>query len=242
MCQLTLFDVLKVAAIGVITGSSTPGLLNVTGSLAMLLQEKQDLECELYELRAQNVNAVPGPRTRSRGYDTDEASRELPTDEERKQGFSKRSMKVGGNQNKTGGVERSGSPSPLEDINKNQNKTYGATKEKQRVTVEDAEDSEDDEPVLKSKQVRLDPAPKIIPTLQVVVPCVPKDFFSPWDNMKAAGEGDPEKKKDYKRGYTPYPLDPREPAYKIRAPIQERGDRAEVMEWVMNTEMPIMVG
>ncbi|SJL06985.1 uncharacterized protein ARMOST_10327 [Armillaria ostoyae] len=225
-----------------ITGSSTPGLLNVTGSLAALLQEKQDLECELYELRAQNVNAAPGPRTRSRGYDTDEAGRELPTEEERKQGFSKRSMKAGGNQNKTSRVERSGSPSPPEDVNKNQKKTGGAVKEKQRVTVEDAEDSEDDEPVLKNKQVRMDPAPKVIPTPQVVVPHMPKDFFSPRDNTKAAGEGGPERKKDFKRGYTPYPSDPREPAYKIRAPIQERGDRAEVMERVMNTEVPITVG
>ncbi|SJL18320.1 uncharacterized protein ARMOST_21906 [Armillaria ostoyae] len=88
----------------------------------------------------------------------------------------------------------------------------------------------------------MDPAPKVIPTPQVVVPYVPKDFFSPRDNMKAAGEGGPEKKKDFKRGYTPYPSDPREPAYKIRAPIQERGNRAEVMERVMNTEVPITVG
>ncbi|SJL03035.1 uncharacterized protein ARMOST_06380 [Armillaria ostoyae] len=122
-----------------ITGSSTPGLLNVMGSLAALLQEKQDLECEL-------------------GYDTDETGRELPTEEERKQGFSKCSMKAGGNQNKTSRVERSGSPSPLEDVNKNQKKTDGAIKEKQRVMIEDAEDSEDDEPALKSKQVRMDPA------------------------------------------------------------------------------------
>ncbi|SJL10760.1 uncharacterized protein ARMOST_14154 [Armillaria ostoyae] len=173
---------------------------------------------------------------RSRGYDTDETGRELPTEEERKQGFSKRSMKAGGNQNKTSRVERSGLPSPLEDVNKNQKKTGGAVKEKQRVMIEDAEDSEDDEPTLKSKQVRMDPAPKVTPTPQVVVPRVPKDFFSPWDNMKVAGEGGPEKKKDFKKGYTPYPSDPREPVYKIRAPIQERGDRAEVMERVMNTE------
>ncbi|SJL18916.1 uncharacterized protein ARMOST_22518 [Armillaria ostoyae] len=225
-----------------ITGLLTPGLLNVMGSLAVLLQEKQDLEHELYELRAQNVNAAPGPRTRSRGYDTDETGRELPTEEERKQGFSKYSMKVGGNQNKTSRVERSGLPSPPEDVNKNQKKTGGAVKEKQRVMIEDAEDSEDDEPALKSKQVRMDPAPKVTPTPQVVVPHVPKDFFSPWDNTKVEGEGGPEKKKDFKRGYTPYPLDPREPAYKIRAPIQERGDRAEVMERVMNTEVPITVG
>ncbi|SJK98943.1 uncharacterized protein ARMOST_02221 [Armillaria ostoyae] len=130
-----------------ITGSSTPGLLNVTGSLAALLQEKQDLERELYELRAQNVNVAPGPRTRSRGYDTDETGREPPTEEERKQGFSKRSMKAGGNQNKTSRVERSGSPSPPEDVNKNQKKIGGAVKEKQRVTIEDAEDSEDDEAI-----------------------------------------------------------------------------------------------
>ncbi|SJL10434.1 uncharacterized protein ARMOST_13820 [Armillaria ostoyae] len=172
-----------------ITGSSTSGLLNVTGSLAALLQEKQDLERKL-------------------GYDTDETGRELPTEEERKQGFSKCSMKAGGNQNKTSRVERSGSPSPPEDVNKNQKKTGGAVKEKQRVTIEDAEDSEDDEPALKSKQVRMDPAPKVTPTPQVVVPCMPKDFFSPWDNTKVAGEGGPEKKKDFKRGYTPYPLDP----------------------------------
>ncbi|SJL18605.1 uncharacterized protein ARMOST_22202 [Armillaria ostoyae] len=49
---------------------------------------------------------------------------------------------------------------------------------------------------------------------------MPKDFFSPWDNVKVAGEGGPEKKKDFKRGYTPYPSDPREPA-------------------VMNMEVPI---
>ncbi len=95
-----------------ITGSLTPGLLNVTGSLAMLLQEKQDLEHELYKLRSQNVNTTPGPQTRSRGYKVDEAGRELPIEEERKQGFYKRSMKAGGNQNKTSGVARSGSPSP----------------------------------------------------------------------------------------------------------------------------------
>ncbi|PBK71698.1 hypothetical protein ARMSODRAFT_973299 [Armillaria solidipes] len=199
-----------------ITGSSAPGLLNVTGSLATLLQEKQDLE-----------------------YET---SRELPIEEERKQGFSKHSIKAGGNQNKTSGVDRSGSSSPLEDINKNQKKTSGAIKEKQRVTIEDVEDSEDDEPALKSKQVWMDPAPKVIPTLQVVVPCVPKDFFSLWDKVKVAGEGGPEKKKDFKRGYTPYPSDLKEPAYKIRALIQEQGDRAEVMERVMNMKVLITVG
>lgn len=87
-----------------ITGSLTPGLLNVTGLLAMLLQEKQDLEHELYKLRSQNVNTMLGPQTRSRRYKVDEASRELPTEEERKQGFSKHSMKAGRNQNKTSGV------------------------------------------------------------------------------------------------------------------------------------------
>ncbi len=70
-----------------ITGSPTPGLLNVTGSLAMLLQEKQDLEHKLYELGSQNVNTTLGPQTKSRGYKVDEAGRELPTEEERKQGF-----------------------------------------------------------------------------------------------------------------------------------------------------------
>ncbi len=100
-----------------ITGSPTPGLLNVTGSLAMLLQEKQDLEHELYELRLQNVNMTLGPQMRTRGYKIDEASRELTTEEKRKQGCYKCSMKVGGNQNKTSGVARSGSPSPPENIN-----------------------------------------------------------------------------------------------------------------------------
>ncbi len=151
-----------------ITGSPTPGLLNVTGSLAMLLQEKQDLERELYELRLQNVNMTLGLRMRSRGYKIDEAGRELPTEEKRKQGFYKCSMKVGGNQNKTSGVARSGSPSPPENINKNQKKTSGDMVERKKVTVEEVEDSEDEEPTEKNKQVQLDPAPKVIPTLQVV--------------------------------------------------------------------------
>ncbi len=56
-----------------ISGSPTPGLLNVTGSLATLLQEKQDLERELYELRSQNVNTTLGLWMRSRGYEVDEA-------------------------------------------------------------------------------------------------------------------------------------------------------------------------
>ncbi len=58
-------------------------------------------------------------------------------------------------------------------------------------------------------------------TEATVVPRVPKDFFSACGNPKAAGEGGPEKKKDFKRRYTPYPSDSKEPVYKIRAPIQE---------------------
>ncbi len=76
----------------------------------------------------------------------------------------------------------------------------------------------------------------------MVVPCVPKDFFSTRGNPKAAGKGGPEKKKDFKRAYTPYTSNSKEPTYKIRAPIQERGDRAEVMERAMNTEVPITIG
>ncbi len=37
--------------------------------------------------------------------------------------------------------------------------------------VEDVADLEDEEPTEKNKQVWMDPAPKVIPTLQVVVPC-----------------------------------------------------------------------
>ncbi|SJL11274.1 uncharacterized protein ARMOST_14677 [Armillaria ostoyae] len=169
----------------------------------MLLQEKQDLEHKVYELRSQNVNAAPGPRMRSREYNTDKAGRELPTEEERKQ-------------------DRSDSPSSLEDINKNQKKTSGAIKEKQKVTIEDVADSEDDEPVVKNKQMQMDLAFK--------------------DNAKVAGEGGSEKKKFFKKGYTSYSSDLKEPTYKIRLPIQERGDRAEVMERVMNIEVLITVG
>lgn len=93
--------------------------------------------------------------------------------------------------------------------------------ERKKMMVEEVEDSEDEEPIEKNKQVWLDPAPKVIPTSQVVVPCIPKDFFSMHGNPKAAGEGGPEKKKDFKKGYTPYPSDSKEPMYKIRAPIQE---------------------
>ncbi|PBK58711.1 hypothetical protein ARMSODRAFT_1028039 [Armillaria solidipes] len=71
---------------------------------------------------------------------------------------------------------------------------------------------------------------------------VPKQMNAGRDNIKAAGKEGPEKKKDFKRGYTPYPSDSKEPTYKIRAPIQEQGNRAEVMERVMNMEVPITVG
>ena len=108
--------------------------------------------------------------------------------------------------------------------------------------VEEVEDSEEDEQTMKNKQVRMDPIPKVIPTPQVVVPRVPKDFFNTRGKPTTEGEGGPAKKKDITKGYTPYHPDSKEPAYKIRAPIQERGDRAEVMERVMNTEVPITVG
>ncbi len=113
-------------------------------------------------MRSQQVSNDMGVRTRSKGPPPDDPLERMPTDEEQEQGFSRHSMKAGRSRTKTSGVARSGSPSPPEDITPK--KKSGAV----RVEIVDdlSDELEDERPpkVMSKKQVRLDPAPKTIPT------------------------------------------------------------------------------
>ncbi len=80
----------------VITTTSTPGLFHVPGGYSALLQEKQELERQVYAMRSQQESNDTGVRTCSKGPPPDDPLERMPTDEEREQGFSRRSMKAGG--------------------------------------------------------------------------------------------------------------------------------------------------
>ncbi len=126
----------------VITMTSMPGLFHIPGGYSALLQEKQELERQVYAMRLQQVSNDMGVRTHSKGPPPDDPLEGMPTDEEQEQGFSRCSMKAGGSRTKTSGVARSGSPSPPEDIT--HKKRSGAI----RVEIVDdsSEESEDERP------------------------------------------------------------------------------------------------
>ncbi len=224
----------------VITTTSTPGLFHVPGGYSALLQEKQELERQVYAMRSQQASNDTGVRTRSKGPPPDDPLERMPTDEEREQGFSRRSMKAGGSRTKTSGVARSGSPSPPEDVTPK--KKSGAV----RVEIADdsSDESEDERPpkVMSKKQVQLDPAPKTIPTARSATPEPEMPYINVPDVTNAGKQGGPSKKLPKKMGFVPFAAEDKQAAYRLKAPVEERGSSPEVLERLMKSPIAVTVG
>ncbi|KAG7448324.1 uncharacterized protein BT62DRAFT_918722 [Guyanagaster necrorhizus] len=70
----------------VINATDTPGLFHVPGGYSALLQEKQELECQVFAMRMQQTSQESGMWTRSKGPPPDELVEQEPSDEDREQG------------------------------------------------------------------------------------------------------------------------------------------------------------
>ncbi len=191
-------------------------------------------------MRLQQASNDTGVRTRSKGPPPDDPLERMPTDEEREQGFSRCSMKAGGSRTKTSEVARSGSPSPPEDVTPK--KKSGA------VRVEIADDSPDESEderlpkVMSKKQVRLDPAPKTIPTAHSATPEPEMPYLNVPDVTNAGKLGGLLKKLPRKTGFIPFAAEDKQAAYHLKAPVEERGSSPEVLERLMKSPIVVTVG